>query len=59
MNKIIPSNCRMCGGDTKIKWVVEELGEYAMIEKSGLQQICIECGFSEFIPDLEDLKNPF
>jgi len=33
MNKITPSRCRKCGGDTKIKWV-EEMGGFEMIKKS-------------------------
>lgn len=53
--KIIPSKCRKCGGDTKIKWT-EEISRFKMINKTGLKQTCIECGFSEFIPDLEDCK---
>ena len=49
MQKIIPDQCKKCGGDTKIKWFEGK-------KTSGLKQICNVCGFSEFILDIEELN---
>ena len=57
MQKIIPDQCKKCGGDTKIT-LTESLGiKWFEGEKtSGLKQICNVCGFSEFILDIEELN---
>jgi predicted nucleic-acid-binding Zn-ribbon protein len=56
MNKITNSSCRKCGGDTYVQWQEPEKSsgmDIKPLERGGMERICRNCGFTEFISDLE------
>jgi len=53
MNKLIPTPCRKCGGETTIKWEKLKNGDYIPANGEFLNKRCLRCGFSELIADLE------
>ena len=51
MNKIESTPCRKCGGETKLNFIPSGGMD---VEPTGLKKTCMRCGFSEFIPSLDE-----
>ena len=59
MNNITPTSCRKCGGRTSIHWDAGEKSsglDIRPLRPEGMIKNCLQCGFSERVPDLESGK---
>lgn len=57
MNKILPTPCKKCGGNTSIHYVEPEKSsgmDIRPLKQGGLQKTCTTCGYAEFIKSLDD-----